>query len=190
MSKILKAGILLVTLAIPALLFIFLHGFGENRFNVPVYYENGVDSTFADCSWSHPFRVSEFNKRVILNRHISLIGFAENISYDPDYLNRITVDFENFPNVQTVLIAKSDSLEVLSKTELAGLSNKKLLLSYATNFDELLACSFVINRLKVNTLPLVLIDGDRRIRGYYQLPDDEEFDRLIAELNILIENKE
>ena len=51
MKRSIKVTLLVVTLGLPALIFVFLKLFGENSFEVPVYYIQGVDKSMDGCSF-------------------------------------------------------------------------------------------------------------------------------------------
>ncbi len=48
-----KITYLLVALALPGLIFIFLKIFGKNHFDIPVYYKDGVTDSLKECSGAH-----------------------------------------------------------------------------------------------------------------------------------------
>ena len=173
MNKILKAGILLIILAIPAFVFIFLHGFGENRFEIPVYYQDGIDTTFASCDWETPHivNIDGFAGKT------TVVGFGKEQLKD---LNRLGVDYEQEGTFQTFAFTSEESD-----------SNRyynSLIFKQTGDLSSLLACSFVVNESTISEYPLILVDTEQRIRGYYYISDVEEFERLIHELNIIFEN--
>ncbi|OJJ16463.1 SCO family protein [marine bacterium AO1-C] len=51
MNKIVKAGVLIILLALPVFLYLFLKVFGQNKYSLPVYYPMGVDSVKVDGKW-------------------------------------------------------------------------------------------------------------------------------------------
>jgi len=51
MNKFMKAGVLIILLALPVFLYIFLRVFGQNKYSLPVYYPQGVDSVQVDGKW-------------------------------------------------------------------------------------------------------------------------------------------
>lgn len=51
MNKIMKAGVLILILALPVFLYVFLKVFGENKYKLTVYYPQGVDSVKVDGKW-------------------------------------------------------------------------------------------------------------------------------------------
>src|SRR5690606_31570786 len=47
-----KNGISILILSLPAIFYLFPPGFGSNLFDIPVYYEQAVYSSSADCAFS------------------------------------------------------------------------------------------------------------------------------------------
>lgn len=179
MNKILKAGILLITLAIPAFVFIFLHGFGDNKFEVPLYYEEGVDTAFVSCTLEVPHRVLKSN----LKDKITVVSFNKE---QLNELNRLCVDYESYAEFQSILFYDSSKQQLGNRS--ARLKNDQLKFSAVGDFSALLSCLFIIDESELKEFPLVMVDQDQRIRGYYYTSDTEEFERLIHELNIILEN--
>lgn len=47
--RILQGFVLVCILLVPILIFLFLKGFGNNTYDIPVYFEKGVDNPFKEC---------------------------------------------------------------------------------------------------------------------------------------------
>lgn len=154
-----KKIILILTLLVPTGIFIFLKFFGKNEFSIPVYYESGVDDPPAGCNrkYDSPYRVSDS----LLNS----IGW----------------------NGRPVLLI-ADSSGVIQKALMhleEGIGNEiqsLFLKGQADYLNELLSCELLLK----SPWRVVLIDDQRRIRGYYDPEDRDEMDRLIVELKILL----
>ena len=137
MSKTFRAGILLITLAIPAFIIFFLHGFGENEFDVPVYYSDGIDTAFADCQWQQPHLVREFTDQLDLENNISVLAITADSNYDLNLLSRIGVDYQNYDNFQAILIYETDIL-------IPERLDKSIRVIQGKEFSEIMACQLVI----------------------------------------------
>ncbi len=154
-----KKIILILALLVPIGIFIFLKFFGKNEFTIPVYFENGVDQPLAGC----------------------------NRVYDSPYLVSASVLNTVGWNGRPVLLS-ADSSGVVQKALMnleEGISNKiqSLFLKGERDYlNELLACDLLLK----SPWKVVLIDDQRRIRGYYDPADRDEVDRLIVELKILL----
>jgi len=201
-KAITTAGILLLTLAVPALLFVFLHTFGENQFVIPVYYQDGVPLSRENCTWlPGPYQVPDFtlftadsNKvsSAILDQKTSIIHFVpatENQEMTQLYadLNRLMTAFQTNASVQLLSLFSSNTSKPDPDHRYV---NRWLVLSgNPETIDHLSTCGFIVPSVDFPDLSpeyqLVLVDGKRRIRGYYDSREKEEIDRLITEIEIL-----
>lgn len=195
---------LLGILAIPVFLWLFLKFFGQNRYEVPVYYQEGLHITGCHSeSKEHTIpaftlqqahveqTISESN----LDNKITAVFF---FSYPCsaackeviEELARVQDAFEEQEIVQILAIDKSSSnppeLRELSKTFQSNSDRWKFLTGEKATIETLVQCGFVLKEQKELNYPIVLIDGKRRIRGYYAGTDSEEVDRLILEIKILL----
>lgn len=154
-----KKIILILALLVPIGIFIFLKFFGKNEFTIPVYYESGVDHPPADC----------------------------NRTYDSPYLVSATALNTIGWNGHNVLLV-ADSSDVIQKALMSldeKISNEIQSLFLSGQEDdqhELLTCDLLLK----SPWKVVLIDDQRRIRGYYDPSDRDEMDRLVVELKILL----
>lgn len=154
-----KKIFLILTLLVPIGIFVFLKFFGKNEFTIPVYYESGVDNPPAGCTrkYESPYLVSAF----VLN----------------------TMGWNGRP---VLLVA--DSSGVIQKALLSleeGISNEiqtLFLKGQQDELDQLLTCDLLLK----SPWKVVLVDDQRKIRGYYNPEDRDEMDRLIVELKILL----
>ncbi len=159
MKKILY---LFLALLLPALVFIFLKFAGRNEFNIPIYYEQGVVNPPNDChqDFSSPYRVQD-----------SILGLAQHeanvVVFPVEGLDLIklgsSIETEFGIGVVTIIDASVASRDVLTMNQW-----KK--------------CDFIVNEPAQG----VLVDKERRIRGYYDLRLRDEVDRLRVELKILL----
>jgi hypothetical protein len=150
---------LFVGLLFPILIFLFLRFFGKNEFNIPVYYENGIDSLKTECPfvYSKPYALpdsifSRFNeeKKPML------------ITLDSSVAAR-----KNFARIDEEIGRSQYAFTTLHGEDLN---------------NPIIPCVLLLNK----PWTTVLVDGQRRIRGYYSPNTLEEADRLIVEMKILL----
>ena len=203
MKKYSKAGLLIVTLVIPALIFTFLRFFATNHYNIPHYFPltdtkgdvrmNGKDTLFykvESLKVQNPFKgkltVVHYQPEICEDSCEIVLANLERI-YDLrtgiKSINLVTV-CDSITNVSNI---KSSSIhrEGWSVLKLSPENLKNVL------FEEL-KFQTEIPKAKTNSVKskLVLIDEEEHIRGYYNGFDKEEIDRLMAEIKILDFEKE
>lgn len=200
-----RTGILLLLLALPVFIWLFLKFFGQNRYDVPVFYEQGAP--LDDCSGGsqQPHAIPSFSLQEVIDQrtatedifdnHISAVYF---FSYPCDSLcfqvmeelARVQDVFERQHDVQIVSINENSTdpqrLEALPKTFNRLPGQWKFLTGAGEEVANLMQCGFVLENNSKKDHPVVLIDGKRRIRGYYSGTDAVEIDRLILEIRILL----
>ncbi len=135
-QKFKKAGVLIVLLALPVFIFIFLHLFAENHFKLPYYapkldstgsvMKNGKDTVFCQIP---PFSLMDQNGRIVteaLTKNKIYIAHFFSTSDDSVSrrltlsLSRINNEFFNEPSVLILshgVDTKNDSVAVLKKYE-------------------------------------------------------------------------
>jgi len=157
-----KITYLIIALALPGLIFIFLKIFGKNHFDIPVYYKNGITDSLKECS-----------------------GARRGQYYLPD-------------SVLATLKCRSDITTLfVSDLEISNKEVEKLKQSFSSQL-QIISLEGLdperMNRIKKCTLFLkepwsaVLVDKQKRIRGYYAFKSLEETDRLNVEVDILLAN--
>ncbi len=213
MNKGLKGLILGMILVVPVLIFIFLKVFGVNQFDLPVYYEDGVDTAFTDCEFQKGLhRIPDFSfpdYEGMVTRSNDLAGkslivyFTQNPGDSVGHrvnsgLARVLGSFEAQENISVLTIHAKDSRQpVAPLRELAkkyNNGNKAWIIGYANPVytNQLARCGFIIDfdAASVNTNNiLALADHEGKIRGYFNGLDDDDIDRLIVELKILNSNQ-
>lgn len=201
-KAIITTGILLLILAIPTFLFIFLFTFGENEFAIPVYYQEGVIISREGCSWpSGPYEVPDFevtgqgNSKItsaVLQEKLSIIHFVPAVQSSEQRalyseLTRLLETFQENPSVQLLSLFSSTSAKPSSQDRF--LERWLLLSGEAEAIAKLASCGFILPSTDFPKLSiehqLVLVDGKKHIRGYYDSRKKEEVDRLITEIEIL-----
>jgi protein SCO1/2 len=174
MNKMIKIGFLVVTLCIPVAIFTFLKLFGNNKFEVEIFHQNGVPNEFQEeCQiGSGQFYVTP-TFIVEKGSNLKVVAFTRDSS-DVEFNNiakRLNEQFGDDIKINLVSTIYND-LKEYSQITLAE-----------NNFKYLIKCNFILQ----NEDKFVLIDGSNRIRGYYDR-DLDEIDRLMVEIKIVIEN--
>lgn len=157
-----KVVFLFLALLLPVCIFLFLKIFGKNEFDVAPLHEQGVPDAPAHCdlTYSSPYLLPDSVMRLISkNSNAPLVIL--NFSGDEAVLQRV-YDEVSESEVKTVY----PPALALREEELSFLKSCVLLLN--------------------DPYDVVLIDSQRRIRGYYQGSSREEIDRLLIELSIIL----
>jgi protein SCO1/2 len=165
MQKYIKAGMLTLVLALPAFLILFLHSFGENHFELP-YFVPAVDSTGQTIlnGKDTVFYQVPLKKQ----NSIRVVGF-----FEP--LNDIVVA-QHFSRVEK-LIGKEVIFEVVRDNPIS--------------LGQIYKVGNLKNVKSNQTIPyneeFVLLDKQGYIRGFYDGKDEKEVERLITEINVLLD---
>jgi len=195
-----KTGILLLTLAIPVFIWLFLKLFGQNSFDLPVYYSEGVNTEACNAT-NQAHSVPNFILQTSDSGTVSSDFLSEQIVISHFLPNECSEDcvqvLENIANLQSVF-SKEYALKILtiapehySFEELARLSKRfnidpelwVVAKAKQQKVNELQQCGFILSDYSQNTF--VLTDPERQIRGYYNALDSDEVDRMKGEIKIL-----
>lgn len=195
-----KSIFLVLTLAIPVSIFLFLKFFGSNTFEVPVLFEHGIPGC---SSTNSPHKVPEFEYIGETEKNLNskmldgflvfgiLSGDVEDSRKRVNELIRIQDAFYEVGSPRFVLLINGETIGYESIKELAtehGLQNTNYTIANMPN-DSLVdfcRCGLAIADDKNIELDnLVLVDPERNIRGIYNLFELEQTDQLILELKIL-----
>ncbi|UII32051.1 hypothetical protein LVD17_27590 [Fulvivirga ulvae] len=174
MNKIIKIVFLIVMLAIPLAIFIFLRIFGENRFDIPVYYADGVDKAYTGCTFTEgrflvPDSLTEGNTSLFM-------FFKDDGTYNlrelDNQLSRLTELF----------VADTPKVTIFATDSLPG---SELHITYLPkeSMKMIMTCALVTDVYN----QFILVDKEGQVRGYYDT-DLDEIDRLVVEIKILLEN--
>lgn len=200
-----KIVILIFILLIPAAIYIFLRSFGQNEFSVPIYNADGELETIsidADNNPNHhkvvfnnlidkdghPVDTNMFlNKIVILDLAIS----HEKVERDNYQINRIADIFKDENAIHIIRIINTDQARIINTKEHEAEHRENISL---INMDRstILEIADVKLGLEMHTedkkgmKQLILLDEEKRIRGYYNLNDFDDVDRLVLEVKILL----
>lgn len=156
---------LFLALLLPGLVFVFLKYQGSNRFDIPVYYEKGVEEVRGSCA---PLPAGPYHVDDSVWSHLNGGKQKANVIIFPSP----TLDVQNIARAIGEEIGEDASF-----TDGARLSSDSLTTERWSN------CTF----LMTSPRQTVLLDDQGRIRGYYDLHFRDEADRLRVELKILLE---
>ncbi|MCX2742574.1 hypothetical protein OO013_01785 [Mangrovivirga sp. M17] len=184
MNKTFKVGILLVILAVPAFIFVFLHSFGKNHFDTQTYYSNGVDSVLTDCviNESGQYRISH---SFFSNDSINVFL----LNSDPVIHSGLTSTWESWFDAYYEMPV---SFKQVLPQSLCLQNTYRIKNIKCVNSNELneLYCDLIVKKENLNQPYGVLVNEDKVIKGYFELNDNKEIDRLFAEIQILLTNYE
>lgn len=157
-----KVVFLFLALLLPVCIFLFLKIFGKNEFDVAPLHEQGVPDAPAYCNLTYPSPYvlpDSVMKLISKDSHAPLVIL--NFSGEEAVLQRVydEVSESEVRSVQPRALA-------LREEQLSFLKNCVLLLK--------------------DPYDIVLVDNQKRIRGYYQGSSREEIDRLLIEVSIIL----
>lgn len=207
---------LLLILVIPVFIYLFLQSFGSNSYAIPVFYEEGVESSLEHCEFSKgqhfvpDFTMTSHDNEEIagelMENKITVVDFF--FTSCPDIcpvmsseLGRVNEIFKDKTAVQIFSFTVDpayDTPQVLNayaKEYGAEGGQWKFLTGEKEEIYSLARCGFLLPVQDgdgskadfIHSEKIILVDGQKRIRGYYDGTDREEIDRLITEINILLD---
>ncbi|WP_017729941.1 SCO family protein [Nafulsella turpanensis] len=211
-----KFAALTFLLIFPVFLIWFLRTFGENKFSIPVFHQDATAITSEFCSpqegqhyipaFNFVNKEGEFLSESHLSGKLTVVSFfnshcQESCQRLNNELLRLQGNFETEPAVQLLSVStdpeRDTPAELKAYTEEKGLSKPKweFVTGEKNAVEQLIRCGFVLPLISSSAaiatpanLQLVLVDGQRRIRGYYT-SERKEIDRLITEIKILLEER-
>ncbi len=202
MSNIRKAGMLIVLLAFPAFFFLFLRGCGTNHYDLPYFYPlsdsagrvvfDGADTVYYRVSGVLGVTPGEdtVTSGVLDGRINAFYPGGDNLAEEDhagEEKSRLLERLEKEGSFQFLERAGRGGQEDRSAPTIIRLAAVEGADPWEgiLKIDEKNASG---GTLYENSL-LVLVDGERHIRGYYDLSDPEDFDRALAEIKILLYQK-
>ncbi|AKD03574.1 SCO family protein [Pontibacter korlensis] len=213
--KPVKALILGILLLVPILIFIFISVFGTHHFSLKTYYPKLDDfgkvvlNAAGDTVFQYvPYFELESHTGVTvqqsdLDESIFIASFFSPACTDSclkvfSQLVRVQEVFENNPDVKLVSIGVnplSDSLQsVQNLAQEYQVNSDKwfLLIGDTSEVVPLVTEGFheryeMIGDTIAHSHRLVLVDKEKNIRGVYKGADPEDADRLILEINVLLD---
>ena len=203
MTRELKILVLIAILIIPACIYTFLRTFGENEFSLPVFPVGELKGPPLSSENEKQDYKMVFPNLYDVEGHIfnqeSLAGdilILEIVAPDDDItrrnyqLNRIADIFSDVNNVHLLRIIEKGNTNHPDYGTYKG-KNANTTVCYSdheatkTLTDLLFKTGENKDRTR-GTGQLVLIDTERKVRGFYNVNEFEEMDRLILEVKILL----
>ncbi len=218
--RILQGLVLVCILLIPVLIFTFLKSFGTNEYDLPVYFESGVENPFQECPSSDTTQhyIPDFT---FINQEGNAAGSA-------DMEGKITIVdffFTSCPSICPVMSKEmervndmfrdEDRVQILSISIDPTYDTPEILKEYADEHRaesgkwdfltgdkletyELARCGFVLPTIDGMGVPddfihsdkFILVDDLGRIRGYYSGTNREDVDLLMLETKVLLHGTE
>lgn len=155
---------LFLALLLPGLVFLFLKKFGKNEFAIPTFYQHGIDSLNAICGtrYAEPYQLPDSVLQMTgwEGRPASIFLFQKGVLANNDF--KRVLDSFGQKEFQVVEV----DLQKMGNARSARWSS----------------CVFMVGAQR----NVVLVDSNKKIRGYYAIGSREEADRLILEMEILL----
>lgn len=212
MQKYIKAGLLIIVLVVPALIFIFLRSYTANHFDLPYFVplrnsvtneviRNGEDTVFYQIKDFSLMSVDSSSaitsaqlrgKTVVLSALRSPCDAACKKTLTE--LTRISALHQAFPAfmILTLVHKNEESVDRIARYQKAGW---EAVMVPDSNYQKIVQGTFHLlpesRREQTNSFNsrLSLIDGKGYIRGYYDADKTEEVERLLAEIRVLEYNR-
>ena len=192
-------------ITLPVLLWLFLKLFGQNQFDIPLYYPHGLDS-LANCNnTTAPHQVSQLSlensqgasmDKNVLTGQVTAVYFLPNNCTDTcllvlEELAKLQEVFETQSPVQILAIGSHHNQTTLQSLSQRYRAQPKKWQFLTGGTSTIKRCQFALPLKNISIAEtLVLIDSKRRIRGYYVGTEPDEVDRLTVEIKILLSNME
>lgn len=181
MKRFPKAGLLIVTLVMPALIFVLLKLFATNHYNLPYLLParsaNGeVQVQNGDTIFSKLIVRCESLKQVDFNNALTVVHYLpqpcnETCQKAVDEVKRVAALKESIPELKVITVTTGNADAIKPEWKVL-------------NAPGALDCLRSAGLLKVEN-GLILVDRGGFVRGIYKGGDSEETDRLMAEIKIL-----
>ncbi len=176
MKTIFKIFFLIVALVVPSLIYLSLRGFGDNKFEIPIFYQEGILIDGCELSHGKPYLV-QFEDYDI---HTSQLFYLPQWVNDDAFYQQCSRIKQKHPDVVFTAIADTSNYKIIERI---------LVVSDETHLYEIANCSLVLGQEVAIKEPiynqLVLVDEFKQIRGYFSGNEVEDMDRLDVELDIL-----
>jgi protein SCO1/2 len=214
--RILQGFVLICILLVPVLIFMFLKSFGNNTYDIPIFFEQGVDNPFQECPVADTTQhyIPDFT---FVNQKSEAVG-------SKDMKGKVTVVDFFFTSCTSIcpvmsselervndMFREEPSLQILSISIDPTYDTSEILQDYADKYNasagkwdfltgdkdeiyQLAKCGFILPTLDGMGVPddfahsdkFVLIDQEGRIRGYYSGTNREDVDLLMLEAKVLL----
>ena len=214
--RLLKIMVLVCILLIPVLIIVLLRGFSQNQYDIPIYFENGIEDPFGACDYpeGQQHYIPEFT---FLSQDSLAVGSHEM----KDKITVVDFFFTSCPSICPIMSSEmervqdifrdEDMVQIYSVTIDPDHDSPEILSQYAHQHGatpgkwfflhgpkeeayDLVRCGFALPIVDglgnpdefVHSDKFILVDGQGRIRGYYSGTNREEVDELILEAKILL----
>lgn len=186
-----KITVLILALLLPAIGVVIFNFFSQSHFTVSVLYQDEVPSRPGCNDVRAPYSIDSAlrfhsNKKPISPfsfDHFKIINFEKPNQALTVELNAIGDTFYGMDVVDIYLVKDADST---NRSEIPISKNIHAVYESATKISELKKCIFLFENEEDDA---VLVDGNNRIRGFYNLGKRQEVDSLIIETKILLREK-
>ncbi len=171
---------MIFVLGSPLAVVIFLKYFGVNQFELPIFHKNGPEWEREWCDYNDGQHFVNFplemNELMQPGKSAILVGnYFEEYKSLTNTLNRIPNTFDKAILDFFLIISETQIVDDLS----ADIIRVSLSQNTSRAFND---CQLIL----ANRYQFVLIDTQNRIRGYYDLSDEEEMERLIVEVKVML----
>lgn len=205
--------ILGLILLVPVLAFLFLKSFGTNRYALPTYLPDRVDSTQVGGKWQRDtvfHRIGEFQFPSQSGRSVTQAELADKGLYVASFffatcpvacpklngqLTRVQEKFRQEPRVRLASFTVDpahDSVAVLARyaEQYGAIAGKWFFLTgNKPELDQLATREFRLpagGSGLVHSQQVFLVDKNRQVRGIYDGNSEKEINRLITEIGVLL----
>ncbi len=153
--------ILFSALILPVSIFLFLKFFGKNEFDVAPLYQEGTIPVPADCNTiiRSPYKLADsiMDMFTAVNAPLYLLNFS-----DAEIVNQRVVNEIGTNEIAIVF--------------------PSAIMPDSLGWQQLTKCILLLSHPN----DMVLVDNEKRIRGYYNGHDRDDVDRLLVEINIIL----
>lgn len=192
MRNIKKVGLLIVLLASPALVFLYLVTFTTNHYDLPYFFPVQDESSGEYLMMGTDTVYYQVDRKVFSQKggsqcRVSVISLLpeicdENCQRQIMNFNVVQEVINEFPQNCLNIYSMQDSQSYFADQQFAHL-----------NLLDSQQRSQLVELLKLNTTEAkntetVLLDENGHIRGFFRLSDNKDLDRLFAEIKILNHN--
>jgi protein SCO1 len=179
MKKTQKIVIMILVLLSPVLVLLFLKQFGSNKFDLPVYYQEGNPLTGCnDSAGPHKLTSAYISNNIIELPALFVVPGKDKNEYISD-LDNVLI---KYPNVKTYKVLEGENMP-----EEEGIFTLRY---NSASFLKFVNCQLVLGEdqwlAKAIPYKYVLVDEDALIRGYFICNQLDEIERLDIELDILL----
>jgi len=202
MSKLLKGIILIVTLGLPVSIYLFLQTFGENMYALPVYPETAYAS--ADCGTvAVDYTVGKLtcdstDVVVLGDQQTYLFHFPDpsktDIAGEMNEMRRLVEETKSL-DYRLITVSNDEQVDKWDKLAASQAETRYWVVTSACadGLDQLMNCQLLLSQFTHETegskSRMVLVDKVGRVRGFYASAEKGEMDRLLVELDVLMQEK-